>query len=167
MSAFMFATTLLAPIAAGLLTTLEVDDELVKILALLGFLGASIGIGMQGPLSAAQTVLNPKESPIGLAVVVFGASMGSSLFLSASAALFQNRLVVEIQKHSPGTNATGLGNVGLSDLGSIVGSDRLRDVLLGYDEAVIQTFYLPVALTVATIIGSALTEWRSVKKKES
>jgi hypothetical protein len=55
----------------------------------------------------------------------------------------------------------------LSDLGNIFGSGRLRDVLLGYDEAVTQTFYLPVALTVATIIGSALTEWRWVKKKQS
>lgn len=39
-STLMFATTLLAPIAAGLLTTLEIDDELDKVLALLGFLGA-------------------------------------------------------------------------------------------------------------------------------
>jgi hypothetical protein len=76
--------------------TLEIDNELIKVLALLGFLGALVGIGMQRPLSAAQTVLKLKEAPIGLVVVAFSASIGSSLFLSASAALIQNRLVDDI-----------------------------------------------------------------------
>ncbi len=52
-----------------------------------------------------------------------------------SAALFQSRLVSEIAAHSPSVNITTLANAGLSDIAKLVGSDRLRDVLLGYDEA--------------------------------
>ena len=84
-----------------------------------------------------------------------------------SATLFQNRLVAEIANHSPSVNATLLENAGLSNIRAIVGSERLRDVLLGYDKAVTQTLYLPVGLTVATVIASALGEWHSVKKKQS
>ena len=64
-------------------------------------------------------------------------------------------------------NATLLEHAGLSEIRDIIGSDRLRDVLLGYDEAVTQTLYLPVGLTVATIVGSVFTEWHSVKAKQS
>ena len=93
--------------------------------------------------------------------------MGSALFLAVSAALFQNRLVEEIHRYSPTTNTTQIEHVGLSDIRKVIGDDRLRDVLLGYDKAVVQTLYLPVALMVLSIIGPVAMEWRSVKKKQS
>lgn len=163
----MIATTVLAPIASGLLTTINIEENLAKILALLGFLGVAIGLGQAGPVNAVQTILSAKDVPIGMAITGFGGGLGSSLFLSASSALFQNRLVAEIQQHSVNVTVAQLENVGLSDIRNLVGPTRLKDVLLGYDEAVTQTLYMPVALMVATIIGSALTEWRSVKKKRS
>jgi len=55
----------------------------------------------------------------------------------------------------PGTNTSNLGELGLGNVRSHIGQDRLRDVLLGYDEVVTQTLYLTVALTCLTIIGSA------------
>lgn len=168
----MIATTLLAPIATGLLTTLDIDDSLGKILALLAFLGIAVGIGSPGPSSAVQTTLPAKDVSIGISIVIFGAGIGSSLFLSASSALFQNRLVDDIQKHLSNNTANTTaqlltGNVGLSGIQSLVGPNRLKDLLLGYDEAVSQTLYLPVALAVATVIGSVLTEWRSVKSRRA
>jgi hypothetical protein len=93
--------------------------------------------------------------------------MGSALFLAASAALFQNRLTEELHENSPLTNTTQIEHAGLSDIRNIIGGDRLRDVLLGYDKALMQTLYLPVALMVLSIVGTAATEWRSVKKKQS
>jgi hypothetical protein len=40
-------------------------------------------------------------------------------------------------------------------------------VLMGYDKAVVQTLYMPMILTILTLIASAAMEWRSVKKKQS
>ncbi|KAI1626164.1 major facilitator superfamily domain-containing protein [Exophiala viscosa] len=162
------------PVAAGLLTTLKIDDSLGKIIALLGFLGAAIGIGAPGPSSVVQTSLPAKDISIGISIVLFGAGLGSSLFVSASSALFRNRLVDELHKYLPNTTFSGnsttqlnVNNIGLSEIQTLVGPNRLKDLLLGYDEAVIQTLYLPVALAAATVIGSALTEWRSVKTRRA
>lgn len=163
----MIATTVIAPIPAGILTTLNLTENVVKVLLCLGFLGAAIGLGMNGPISAYNAVLSPKDIPIGSAILQFGGGVGSSLFLSGSSALFQNRLVDELRKHSPSTDASVLKNVGLSDIRKVIGPDRLRDVLLGYDQAVVQTLYIPVALTVLSLAGSLATEWRSVKQKTS
>lgn len=165
--AFMISTTVLAPVASGLLTTVGLDDQLVKVLCLLGFLGVAVGLGLNTPIVALQTTMKDADLPLGIASLAFGATMGSAVWIVVSAALFQNRLAAEMAIYSPTINSSLLDNVGLSDIRSIVGSDRLRDVLLGYDEAVTQTLYLPVGLCVATILGSALFEWQSVKKKTS
>jgi hypothetical protein len=56
--------------------------------------------------------------------------------------------------------------MGLADLKQHIGAENLQGVLLGYDKAVTQTFYLPVALTCLSFLGTLGMEWRSVKKKQ-
>jgi len=181
----MITTTLLAPIAAGLLTTFGLDDPDAKVPALLGFLGIAVGLGIQTPTIALQTVMKPADLPMGIALLGFGATMGNAVWIVVSAALFQGRLGVEIAEQlsssaAPGgvEGGTGFGNetlvqtiltgeVGLSEIREVIGADRLRDVLLGYDEALTQTMYLPLALTLAMVLGCVFTEWRSVKKKQT
>jgi hypothetical protein len=93
--------------------------------------------------------------------------MGSALWICASATLFQNRLVDEVQKYSPATNGTALESVGLSETRDYIGSERLQDALSGYNEAVVQTLYMPLALGILTILGSLAMERRSIKKKQT
>ncbi|EXJ82712.1 hypothetical protein A1O3_06526 [Capronia epimyces CBS 606.96] len=164
---FMLATSILTPVASGLLTTIDFRGSIVKATALLGFVGVAIGLGVQGPQLAVQTVLDAKDVSSGGAMIVFGAGMGSALWICASATLFHKRLLAEISQSSPTTNATVLSNVGLSDIRSFIGSERLDAVLSGYNEAVVQTLYLPLALGILTIVGSIAMERRSIKKKQS
>lgn len=166
-SPFMIATTILASIASGLLTTLDLDTYLGKAAGLLGLLGFAIGLGMQGPMMAVSATLKPNDVAIGNAFTSFGGGMGSALFVSAAALLFQKRLATEVDHYSPGTNITAIEHAGLSDIRNAIGQDRLKQVLTGYDKATMQTLYIPLALTVASLIGSALTEWRSVKQKKA
>ena len=163
----MLGTSVIAPVAAGLLTTLDLDESIVKVLCLLGMLGAAVGLGMQGPILAVQTVLPLKDIATGLAVTGFAGGLGSSFFISVSSTLFQNRLAEEVEKYAPGTNTTTFEHGGLANVRDYIGADRLRDVLLGYDKAVMQTLYLPVALAALTIVGSLAMERKSVKKKQS
>lgn len=161
----MYATSVLAPIAAGLLTTLQPYDHPAKAAGLLGFLGFAIGVGNIAPLNAVTTVLSPKDVSIGVALAGFAGGIGSALFLSTSASLFQGRLRAEITAFAPGTNVTVIEKSGLSDIRSAVGPERLASVLAGYDNAIVQTLYYPLALTLATILASVSMEWVSLKKK--
>ena len=164
---FMLATSLLAPIASGLLTTLNLDESPVKVASLLGFLGIAVGLGLQGPTVGLQNVLALKDVGTGTAITGFAGAMGSAGFICASSGLFQTRLMAEINQHSPGVNTTRFDRGGLTDVRKYVGQERLRNVLLGYDEAVSQTLYIPVALGVLTVAGSIFIERKSVKKKRS
>jgi hypothetical protein len=156
----MYATSVLAPTASGLLTTIDLDGSVAKASAILGFLGVAIGFGIQCPALAVQATLPAKDVSIGGAINIFGAGMGSALFVSASSTLFHSRLAAE-------TNGTAIANIGLSDLRNYIGRDRLKEVLSGYNAALVQTLYLPLALGVLSIVGSVAMERRSLKDKQS
>jgi len=93
--------------------------------------------------------------------------MSSAIFSSAAAGLFESRLDAEINRHASGTNVTALEQVGLSDIRNQIGAERLKQIMIGYDDAVVQTLYLPLTLIALSIVGTVTTGWHSVKKKQS
>ncbi len=111
-------------------------------------------------------VFSPKDISLAISVVALGSAVGSSAFMATSATLFQNRLEADIHKFSPGTNVTLLANQGLSDLRKAIGPDRLKEVIFGYNEAVVQTLYVPLGLGLLTIVASMFTEVKSTKKRD-
>ncbi|KAG4292442.1 hypothetical protein FPRO06_13695 [Fusarium proliferatum] len=155
---FMLATSVLTPIASGLLTTLDLEEQIAKAVGLLTFLGLAVGLGLQGPQVALQAVLPIEDVSLGGAVITFGAGMGSALWICASATLFQDRLSKEIQNAAPGTNTTYVQEAGLSRLRESIGPERLKGVLSGYENAVVQTLYIPLALALLSIIGAVAME---------
>jgi MFS family permease len=160
----MYTTTILASVAIGILTTITVDTSLAFLLCMLALLGFAIGTGIQAPQVAAQLVLAVEEVSIGFAIIQFGSLMGPGLLLSTSAAIFTDRLSVEILASSPSTNITSIDNMGLTDIRKLLGGDMLGNVLAGYNEALVQTMYLPLSLTCASIVGCIAIERRSIKK---
>lgn len=167
---FMLAGSVLMPVFAGLLTTLTVDTELARILVYSGLYGFAGGIGFQGPQSAVQTALPAADASIGLAVMLFAQNFGPAVFIAAAQSIFTNRLEENLQGLVPGLNATTIESMGLGDLKGELGSGSvgdLRSVLTGLDRSLMQTWYLTVALTCVTMIGSVGMEWRSVKQKKA
>ncbi|KAL8834114.1 MAG: hypothetical protein Q9170_003917 [Blastenia crenularia] len=164
---FMILTSVLTPIAAGLLTTLEVDAKIVTLICYQALLGFGAGIRFQGPQVAMQTILAPEDIPMGIAIIQFGQNVGPAVFVTYAQAIFTRRLTADLGKYAPSLDAKALQTMGLADLKTHVGIENLEGALLGYDKAVTQTFYLPLALTCVSMLGSLSMEWRSVKKKTS
>lgn len=163
---FMYFSTIVASIATGFLTAINLHADIAKLLVILGFFGFAIGVGIQMPQVAAQVILAEVDAVMGSMVVLFASQPGHVLFLSGSSALFTNRMNAEVGYYSPSTNITSLENVGLTSIRQQIGSSKLGDVLLGYNTAVSQTLYLPLALACMTLFGTLAMEWRSVKEKK-
>jgi hypothetical protein len=163
---FMYITSILTPVAAGLLTTIEINEKLASLIGYQALLGFSAGIGIQAPQVAAQTILSQQDAPMGIAVVQFMQGLGPAIFVSAAQTLFTARLTSDLGTFAPSLNSTALETMGLADLKQHVGVENLQGVLLGYDNAVTQTFYLPTTLTCLSFLGTLGMEWRSVKEKQ-
>ncbi|KAH8204171.1 hypothetical protein TruAng_001723 [Truncatella angustata] len=111
--------------------------------------------------------MDPKDLSSGIATLYFAFTIGNAVWIVVSAAPFHTRQIEEASLSSPSTTATLLEGVGLSKIRKIIGNNRLRAVLLGCNEAVTKTLYLPLRLCAATIVESVFSEWQSVKKKHA
>jgi hypothetical protein len=98
---FMFFTSIFTPVAAGPLTTIEINEKLAGLIYYLALLGFSAGIGLQAPQVAAQTILSQQDAPIGIAVVQFMQGLGPAIFVSAAQTLFTARLTTDLGKFAP------------------------------------------------------------------
>lgn len=164
---FMILGSVLSPIAAGLMTTWKVDSSLGQLIGYSAFVGFASAVGFQGPQSAVQSTLPAADVPLGLAVVIFAEQFGPAVFIPIAQIIFTNRLADNLHHFLPDMDAKTVESMGLSELRASVGLENLEKVLVGFDESLTQTWYLAIGLTCATMIGSLLMEWRSVKQKKT
>jgi MFS family permease len=163
---FMWAGTILMPLLAGLLTTIKTRTALVDVLVMTGFFGFAGGIGFLSPQSAVQMALPKDDASIGLSIILFAEQFGAALFVAVAQNVFQTRLGSNLHAVLPSLNATSIESVGLNGLRTLVEPGDMGKVLTAVDQSVAQTWYLAVALSCLTIIGSATMEWRSVKERQ-
>jgi MFS family permease len=162
---FMFFASIMMPIAAGLITTFKINTSFAQLIIYTGFSGLAYGIGFSGPQNAVQTVLPAEDVPLGTSIILFAQSFGPTVAVAVAQVLFVNQLSVNLNGLVPGLGGTNIENVGLTQIVASVPPAKSRDVLVAIDESLIQTWYLVVGLACATMVGSLLIEWRSVKSR--
>ena len=162
----LFASTIM-PVAAGLMTTFKVNTSFAQLILYTAFSGFAYGIGFSGPQNAVQTVLPAEDIPLGLAVMLFAQSFGPAVALAIAQVLFINQLSTNLSGPVPDLSRVNIENNGLTEIVRNVPQAKVREVLVGVNQSLIQTWYLVVGLACATMVGSLLIEWRSVKSKRA
>ncbi|CAF9902778.1 MAG: hypothetical protein ALECFALPRED_000014 [Alectoria fallacina] len=164
---FMLFASIIMPIAAGLITTFKINTSFAQLIMYTALSGLAYGIGFSGPQNAVQTVLPAEDVPLGLSVVLFAQSFGPAVAVAISQVLFTEQLSTNLSGLVPGLSRANIENNGLTEIVTSVPPAKVREVLVGVDESLIQTWYLVVGLACATMVGSLLIEWRSVKSKRA
>ena len=163
----MLLGSVLLPLAGGLMTTWKVDSTRTQMILYSGIAGFAGGIAFQSPQSAVQASLSDADGPMGLSIILFAQNFGPALFVSIAQTIFTNQLSTNLKDLAPGVNATSIENMGLGQLKATLGEGNMEKVLDGLDKSLVQTWYLVIALGCASMIGSVLMEWRSVKQKKT
>ncbi|CAK5272297.1 unnamed protein product [Mycena citricolor] len=162
---FMIASTIIASVGAGLITTLGVSSGHTKWIPYQVIFGLGLGLGLQQPSLAVQTVLDMIDVPSGTAIIMFSQTLGGALFISVGQNVFTNQLVSGLAKYAAGLDPNVVLSAGATSLRSNVPADKLAGVLLAYSHALDSAFYVGVAMTGLSIIGCLSIEWRSIKGK--
>lgn len=160
---WMVLSSILTPIAAGLITTFTPYTGHSAWIGYQALFGMGIGLGMQQPSVAAQTVLSRKDVSIGAALMMFSQTLGGAVFISVGNNIFNTRLEQNLVKIL-GIDVGSVAATGATDLRNMVPANLLPQVLVAYNDALRATFYLVTALTSCTIFGSLAMEWKSVKE---
>lgn len=164
---FMIAATVLMSVGYGLIATFTPDTKPAMWIGYQVLAGAGMGLGTQQPLMAVQTVLETADIPIGTSVIIFIQTLGGALFVSITENVFTNKLVEYILQRIPGLDPEVVLAVGVTNIDSVVPAAMLPAVKLAYNDALRQAFLISTVMAAATVVGSALVEWRSVKEKKT
>ena len=160
---WMYISCVVTPISAGLITTFTTHTNHSKWIGYQAMYGLGLGIGMQQPSVAAQTVLSKKDVPTGASLIFFAQMLGGTIFVSVANNVFDNRLAQSLSG-VPGLNGELVTKVGATDLRKFVPKDMLDMVLVKYNTALKTAFVVGTAVAAATVLGASLMEWRSVKE---
>jgi hypothetical protein len=160
---FYYACTVLGSVGAGLLTTFETDTGSPKWIGYQIIFGFGIGFGMQQALITVQAVLPLKDVPTGTAMSMFAQTFGGALFVSVAQNVFNNRLIGEIAAKVPSVPTDLILHVGATSLKDAIPKKVLPIVQESYNTALVETWYVAVAMISLSVIGAVFVEWKSVK----
>ncbi|KAI1384991.1 putative efflux pump [Hypoxylon trugodes] len=163
---FMIIGTVLMSIGGGLLSTWKPDASSGVWIGYQILFGAGVGMAMQQPLMAVQTVLDIKDVPTGTSILVFVQTVGGALFVSVGQTVFSNKLVQELAANVPSIDPNVILNAGATNLQHSLPADVIPNVIISYSNALTTAFIVGTALVAFTIFGSATIEWKSVKGKK-
>jgi MFS family permease len=164
---WIMAGCIFSCIAAGLLSTFQVDTGHAAWIGYQVLCGLGFGFSMETPLTQAQTVLSLEEAGVGISLVTFCQFFGSSIFLAVAQTVFANVLVSELHKTAPEVDAKELLRLGTGAVRGFVSPDQLPAVLTAYNKAITNIFYICVVTSACGLLAALLAEWRSVKGRDA
>ncbi|KAF7354675.1 Major facilitator superfamily transporter [Mycena sanguinolenta] len=162
---FMILSSLMMGVGAGLICTFNVNTGHAHWIGFQILYGLGTGFGMQQPVMAAQTVLSPKDIPTGTSLIMFGQTLGGSLFVSVAQNVFTNKLKDGLASQVPSLNPVIVLSAGATSLRNAVDAQYLPAVISAYNAALISAFYVSVAMACLSLGGALAMEWKSVKGK--
>ncbi|KAJ7485872.1 major facilitator superfamily domain-containing protein [Mycena latifolia] len=163
---FMIASSVLAAVGTGLVSTLKVNSGHTKWMPFEIVCGLGVGLGMQQPMLAAQNVLPLKDVPVGTSIIMFSQTLGGALFISIAQNVFTNKLVSGLIANVPGVSPALVLSAGATSLKDAVAPEFLQGVLEAYNQALVAAFYVAIAMSCLSLVGALFVEWRSIKGKD-
>ena len=166
---FIYFSTIMMGIGAGLIATWKVDTGHSKWIGYQIIFGIGVGSGMQQTLMAAQTVLPLDDVPVGTSIIIFAQTFGGALFIAVAQNVFTNRLLSNLLENVPTLDPALVLSTGATSLKKAITDQDpslLPGVLSAYNSALVQTFYVSVAMAAMSVFGAIGIEWKSVKGKK-
>ncbi|RFU35223.1 hypothetical protein B7463_g1134, partial [Scytalidium lignicola] len=161
----MIASSILMSIGMGLITTFKPDTNHSKWIGYQALTGVGIGLGMQQPMMAVQTVLDISLVPIGTSIIIFMQTLGGALFVSVGQNVFENKLLQGLAEYVPTLDPNVVLSTGATSIQHSIDKQYLPGVTLAYNDALTKTFVVGTAMAALSLIGALTIEWRSVKGK--
>lgn len=163
----MVIGSILMAVATGLLTTFSPSTPPSEWISYQILYGIGVGLAFQQPYTAIQTVLPESSVATGLVVLSFTQEIGGIMALSIAQNMFTNSLTRNLAKQVPGLDPGVTLKNGALGIRNIVSGEDVAGVKRAYNDAIVNVFYLALALTSLTMIGAVFIEWRSVKEEKA
>lgn len=126
--------------------------------------GFGVGLVVEQPYIAVQTVLPDSKFPIALVTLSFAQEIGGVVALSVSQNVLLNRLAHNLASQVPGIDPKVVLDNGALGIIDVIPPEFREQVLEVYNGAIVDVFYVALLMTGLTIVGAVGIEWKSVKE---
>ncbi|TRX88333.1 hypothetical protein FHL15_010771 [Xylaria flabelliformis] len=162
---WMFVGSVFGAVGSGLFTTFTPETSTGKWIGYQIIFAIGSSLFSVTPLIIAQSRLALRDIPVGTSMVTFAQLLGSSIFVSVAQAVFANNLAGNLRQLGiSGVNAGSVASTGLTDLTKGLTGDAKNAVLLAINNALTNSWLLPIVLTSISVIGALGVEHRSPKQ---
>ncbi|KAF2462745.1 MFS general substrate transporter [Lindgomyces ingoldianus] len=159
----LFLGSGLVAVGGGLLTTWKphygapywISNQLLS--------GAGFGAIIQTPLIAVQAVLPLKQVSTATSTLVLCQFLGGSIFLSAAQNIFASKLIGSLSRILPPDVAEEVLRIGAVGIREVVSPHQLDEVILSYNDAIVNTFWIVMASGIVALVASFGMQWKSVR----
>lgn len=160
---FMMIGSAMMAVGAGFITTWKVDTGVATWAGYQVAFGCGVGLAMQQPMLAAQTVLKMRDLPTGTALMTLSQTMGGAIFASVGENMFIRRFLREL-KQAGVANAEELIKTGATELKKYF--DGQEDaVLRAYNTGLTKgPFFASMVVVCLAFPAACFMEWRSTKR---
>ncbi|KAI1443547.1 MFS multidrug transporter [Annulohypoxylon stygium] len=156
--------TTLASVGSGLLSTLQVSTSVGRWVGYQVIYGLGVGMVVQMPFIAIQTLIPRPNIPSALAILIFTQYFGAALFVTSAQSIFNNSMRTILSKTAPEVDIESIMASGATAVRSLVFGQELDKVLVAYARSVDCVMYLAAALgAVALGFGCGLG-WKDIRK---
>ncbi|MCJ1296184.1 hypothetical protein MMC34_007750 [Xylographa carneopallida] len=163
---FALIGSVLTTIGTGLYSTFTPFTPTANWIGYQILTGAGRGMAIQQPITAAQAHLPAAQANIGSALVLFFQYLGATLFITFGQTVFISRLGPNLSEFAPSVSAADVMSIGATQVRQTFSGAELAGVVLAYNQALTQTFYLATGGGAVAFLTSWGLGWKSVKKAE-
>lgn len=160
---WIYLSTIITPIGAGMLSTFTISTGHSKWIGYQVLFGFGLGLGLQQPSLACQSTLDKKDVPTGASLIIFAQALGGAVFTSVGSNIFNNKLAQALSGIA-GLDAAAVVQIGATQLRELVKPAQLPAVLVAYNGAIVDCFFVGVAMSCMAIFGASWMPWVSIKK---
>jgi MFS family permease len=163
---FLILCSIVTSVGAGLFLLLAVDASPAKWIVSQLVFGFGIGLGWQQGSIVAQTVLELRDTPIGIAQLFVAQVFGAAVIVAIAQVVFAKNLTHNILVLGlKGIDASTILRAGATEIGGLVGPVMMPRLLEAYNAALLETFKVALVAACLSLIGSLTLERLNIREK--
>lgn len=160
----LFFGSAMSVTGAALLTTFKTNTSEARWIAYQIIYGIGVGMAFLSPFTASQTVLEKPLVPAALVLLNFVQMLGGIIFLSISQNMLLDKLTNELVRNIPNLDPGVAKQNGATGLKGLVPIEYQAPVILAYNSAIMDVFYIALSLLSGGLLAAFGLEWKSIKK---
>ncbi|CAK7201788.1 hypothetical protein SEUCBS139899_004503 [Sporothrix eucalyptigena] len=151
-------------IASGLFTTFSPSTNTGEWIGYQILGGAGRGFVMQLLTTVIQANVPPSDIPLGVSYVMFCQYFGGAVAICAARVVLTSTIGVALAQYAPTVDAATVINTGVTDLRSVIPASEITGVIIAYNKALVNVYYLQLSLSLTALICSCFLGWRDIRK---